>query len=85
MGAIETLCMRSLTGNPEAECVDSYLKCLESHGVFHAKNHDKSFIHAYLASQVDPLVRVGEAADQGVWEFEREAFGPLRDFLKALA
>ena len=84
-GAIETLCRRSLAVDPAAACVDGYLECLESHGVLYAKNRDKSFIHAYVASQVDPVVRVGEAADQGVWAFEREAFAPLRGFLEALA
>lgn len=41
--------------------------------------------HAYLASRRDPVARVGEAARQGVWNFDHPAFADLDKFLLRLA
>ena len=84
-GAIEALIRQSVAADAEAVCAADYLDCLCAGGVLHAKDHDKSFVHAYLSSQTDPLLRVGEAAEKGVWNFDQPAFAPLRRFLRSLA
>ena len=84
-GAMETLCRRSVEGTNAAPCVDEYLRCLERHDAMGSRNADKSFAHAYLAAMEDPVARVGEGAQQGVWSFESPAFAALARFLRDLS
>ena len=84
-GAIETVCRRSVESEETANCVVEYLKCLTKHNAMKSTNEDKSFVHAYLAAWKDPLVRVGEAALQGVWDFHSPAFEALSGFIRDLA
>ena len=84
-GALETLCLRSVAENPAAHCVERYLTCLDERHAMSSRNRDKSFAHAYLASRSDPVARVGEAAQQGVWDFDHQAFAAINNFLRQLA
>ena len=84
-GAMETLCRQSVEGTNAAGCVDEYLQCLDRHDAMDSKNADKSFAHAYLAAMEDPMARVGEGAQQGVWSLESPAFAALARFLRALS
>ena len=84
-GALETLCRRSVDGTHAAQCVDEYMECLRRHDAMYSRNADKSFAHAYLAAMRDPLARVGEGAQSGVWNFESPAFAALTQFLRDLA
>ena len=84
-GAIETLCRRSVEDTDLARCVDEYIKCLQGHNVLHSRNVDKSFAHAYLAAMSNPMARVGEGAQSGVWDFESPGFTALSRFLRDLA
>ena len=84
-GALETLCVRSVTETPAGDCVEQYLACLENSGVLESTNRDKSFAHAWLAGGRDPVARVGEGAKQGRWKFDHAAFAPLVQFLQRLA
>lgn len=84
-GAIESLCRRSVEGTDAAQCVDEYMECLRRHDAMYSRNADKSFAHAYLAAMRDPLTRVGEGAQSGVWNFESPAFAALTQFLRDLA
>ena len=84
-GAIETVCRQSVESEETSKCVVEYLDCLKKHNAMKSTNEDKSFAHAYLAVWKDPLVRVGEAALQGVWDFESPAFHALSRFILDLA
>ena len=84
-GAMETLCRRSVEETDAAKCVDAYLECLERRGAICSNNPDKSFAHAYLAAMRNPVARVGEGAQSGVWHFESPAFATLSRFLRDLA
>ena len=84
-GALETLCRRSVDGTDAAGCVDEYIECLRRQDAMQSRNADKSFAHAYLAAMRDPLARVGEGAQSGVWKFESPAFAALSQFLRDLA
>ena len=84
-GALETLCRRSVAGEPAANCVERYLICLDEHDAMSSRNRDKSFAHAYIASRRNPVARVGEAARQSVWNFDHQAFAALDSFLRRLA
>ena len=61
-----------------------YLACLQAEGALESGNRDKSFAHAWLASRRDPVARVGEGAQQGVWKFDHRAFAPLVRFIERL-
>ena len=83
-GAIEALCRQSVQSSEEAHCVTQYLSCLVKKDVLHSVNQDKSFTHAYLAAQEDPLARVGEGARKGYWNFRDHAFQDLIRFVRDL-
>lgn len=88
-GALEALCRRSVETEPPGSCVEEYLHCLDERGGWGRAErsttlHDKAFVHAFLASRKDPVARTGEGAQQGVWDFQHEAFRALRDFLLRL-
>ena len=84
-GAIETLCRRSVEGEDAAKCVDEYMECLTTHNALQSKNADKTFTHAYLAAMRYPVARVGEGAQQGVWDFQSPAFDALSQFVRDLS
>lgn len=84
-GAIETLCRRSVEDEDAAKCADEYMECLKTHDALQSKNADKTFAHAYLAAMEDPVARVGEGAQQGVWDFQSPAFDALSQFVRDLS
>ncbi len=84
-GAIESLCRESVAGEPAAECASEYLDCLRQRQALPSSSEDKAFVHAYLAAQRDPLLRVGEGAQKGIWDFDSPAFAPLVQFILELA
>ena len=47
-------------------------------------NPTKARLQAYLAALPRPGLRLGEAAEAGVWPWEHPAFDPLIAFLRAL-
>ena len=83
-GALETLCKQSVSETPGGRCIERYLTCLENADALISRNRDKSFAHAWLASRRDPVARVGEAAQQGEWNFDHPAFAPLVQFVDRL-
>lgn len=83
-GAIETVCRRSLEGKAATGCVEDYLDCLKQRGALLSTNEDKTFAHAYLAAMRDPMVRVGEAALNDIWDFQDQAFSGLVQFVRQL-
>ena len=84
-GAIETLCRQSVQDTPAAKCVDEYLGYLTTRNALESRNAYKTFTHAYLAAGQNPVARVGEGAQQGVWNFQSPAFMDLCKFIRKLA
>lgn len=87
-GALETLCRRAVEESVPGLCAEQFLDCLRKAGheeTSRGANADKAFVHAYLASGRNPVARVGEAADQGRWDFDHPAFAPLVEFLSRLS
>ena len=85
-GMIEDVCLESVRADPAMECIDRYFECIaevDTPGP-RSVHMSKARLHAFLASRRDPSLRLGEAADQGVWEFEDESFTPLKELLGAL-
>lgn len=82
-GMLETLCMDSVKSRAGSECVQSYLDCLKQNGM-RPSQVDKARAHAWLAGQINPDNRVGEAAQAGYWDFEDPAFDNLWAFIRAI-
>lgn len=82
-GDLETVCHRSVAHKPVAQCIDELIDCAARYEPI--KRQGKAWAHAYAALSRYPVARVGEAAEQGLWNFTHEAFKPLTDFLKRLA
>jgi hypothetical protein len=83
-GMLETLCLESVKNSPAFPCVTSYFSCALRTASRQPKNWDKAFLHAWLASEVEPDRRLGEAADAGYWPWGSPAFAPLERFLLGL-
>ena len=96
-GELENVCLNSIEGMPDLLCVESYLDCLsQSERPVLENNRAKVRLHSYLAagpihtaddgnlSRRRPALRLGEAAEAGVWDWNSPAFGQLAYFLRNL-
>ena len=87
-GNLEDLCIRSIESSPDSTCVDQYVQCRVNAGAQIANNRlAKSKAYAYLAvgrDSAEPGLRLGEAAEAGVWDWNSSAFQRIRDFLQNL-
>jgi hypothetical protein len=79
-GALEDLCLASLADDPVLACADEYFTCIERRTTGMAPAA-KARIHAWLAAQTPPGLRLGEAAERGLLPLDHPAFAPLRAFL----
>lgn len=87
-GALETLCLKSQAGDPVTRCINDYFKCVEAADPERAlsqSEQDKASIHAWLAAQVPPDLRLGVAASKGFLRWDSVAFDPLKQFLVELS
>lgn len=87
-GNLEDLCIRSIESSLDSTCVDQYVQCRVNAGAQIANNRlAKSKAYAYLAvgrDNAEPGLRLGEAAEAGVWDWNSSAFQRIRDFLQNL-
>ena len=85
-GMIEDICLDSVSDDPAMECIDRYFECIEESDTPGPRQAwmPKARAHAFLASRDRPDLRIGEAANRGMWQFEREAFEPMKDLLRML-
>lgn len=79
-GMLEDLCIESIANDIAMPCVDAFLRCVEAGGR-RPNNLAKAKVHAWLASQVRPDKRLGEAAQAGYWNWGDPAFNLLKQFL----
>ena len=83
---LEDVCLASVGADAAMKCVDEYFECLNREGASTPRNVHKSKgkVHAFLASRDDPALRTGEAAEGGIWQFDDDAFHPMRELLTML-
>ena len=87
-GALENLCLRTIAGQPIETCIEEYLTCAtRATSITHATttNRAKARIHAWLAAQQEPDLRLGHAAKKGLLDWRSPAFDELKAFLRDLA
>ena len=85
-GMIEDVCLASVSTDPALACVDSYFECIEKTTLLgpDRSQMSKARVHAFLASRKRPDLRLGEAAEKGVWSFDADAFSPMKKLLGKL-
>lgn len=85
-GMIEDVCLASVQADPAIDCVERYFECIKQTNVGGPREVwlAKARLHAFLASRERPDLRLGEAADNGIWDFGADAFRPLKDLLQLL-
>jgi len=84
---IEDVCLDSVKTDSAIECVDRYFECISQAADIQGPREvwmSKARVHAFLASRDRPDLRLGEAAEKGIWEFDTDAFQPLKDLLNIL-
>ena len=85
-GALEDVCLASVAEDPAMVCVESYFDCVERSALDGPRTAwmSKAKVHAFLSSREDPALRLGEAAERGVWRFDAPSFGALKDILRMM-
>ena len=83
-GALEDVCLASVSEDPAMVCVDGYFGCIERSELDgpRATWMSKAKVHAFLSSRENPALRLGEAAERGLWPFDAPAFDPLKSVLR---
>ncbi|RAQ40288.1 hypothetical protein B9S53_16685 [Arthrospira sp. O9.13F] len=82
-GMLEDLCLKSIAAS-EIQCAETFLECIYNCCQRTPKNLAKAKIYTWLASQVNPGKRLGEAAKSGYINLKDEAFQQLGEFIKNL-
>ena len=83
-GMLEDLCLDAVQTDSAMPCVDDFFQCVSQNTSRQPNPMAKARIHAWLASQNDPDLRLGEAAQRGYWPWNAAAFQPLIQFLQGL-
>ncbi len=83
-GALEDLCLQSVTRDPATACVEQYFQCLKKQGLPLPQNLSKARVQVFLASRQEAGRRLGEAAQAGYLPWDDKAFEQVRSFLRQL-
>jgi hypothetical protein len=87
-GALEAVCLDAIraTAPNTWACVESFDACLSANGTapFSATERAKRLVQAWLSSLPTPGLRLGEAAQKGLFPFDSPVFAPLAEFLRGL-
>jgi hypothetical protein len=82
-GALEDVCLQSVSDYPEMSCLNEYFSCLEGIDVI-PKNISKAKAQAFLASRIETVPHIGIAAQKRYWPWSHEAFNGIKEFLNKL-
>jgi hypothetical protein len=81
-GMLEDLCLKSVEGHPNMECVDEFIKCIEEKDNKKLNQPAKRKALAFLCSMPKILRGVGLGAQERYWNLGSEVFDKLRTFLR---
>jgi hypothetical protein len=83
-GMLEDLCMDAVQADGAVPCVADFFQCVarQTQPQRQPSPMAKARVHAWLASQLVPDLRLGEAAKKGYWPWSSTAFDALRQFLR---
>ena len=84
-GMLETLLWKTIGDDDVRNCIDQFFGCVEAvHGRITHRPH-KARARAFLATQRDPHLSVGDAAKRGSWDLDHIALEPVHAFLREMA
>ncbi|MFH1259883.1 MAG: DUF3226 domain-containing protein [Elusimicrobiota bacterium] len=85
-GEIEDICLASLKGYSEMECIDAYFRCLKSSLSTEKfpKKLSKAKIQAFLASRENSVPNLGLAAQRNYFPLDHDVFKEIKKFLRLL-
>jgi hypothetical protein len=83
-GMLEDLCLDAVQTDGAVVCVTEFFQCVGKNTLRQPKPMAKARVHAWLASQDDPELRLGEAAQRAYWPWTNPVFQPLIQFLQTL-
>lgn len=83
-GMLEDLCLAALQTDSAIRCIAEYFECVRAAKGNLPNQIAKARVHAWLAAQDPPDLRLGEAAQRGFIDWDSSSFDQLRNFLTAL-
>ncbi len=83
-GRLEDVCLESVEADAAMPCVAGFFDCIGHTDLQGPRNMAKARVHAFLPSRERPDLRLGEAAQKGIWLCDHAAFTPLRNLLEML-
>ena len=86
-GALESLCIRAISSSPIGDCIEKHVICAAEAGLKHewsVCNGAKARMQVWLSLQREPGLRLGEAAQANIIDWNAESLAPLRNFVVAL-
>lgn len=84
-GALESCLLRSVGDNPDLECIDALLACMEGRNGIELRQKDKVRVQAFLATRVKVFRQISEGARAGIWPFEHTAFDGFERLLSTIS
>lgn len=76
-GMLESLCIETIQNNPEYECINNFIDCLNEK----PKTIEKAIIQIYLASKTPIVNSLGLGAIKGHIDFDNKQMVDLRNFI----
>ncbi len=83
-GIFEDLCLDSVATDPAFECIEDYFACLGKIENCLPSIPSKAKMQVYLASKEKSYLRLGEAAEKGIWNLKHAAFEEILEFIEKL-
>jgi hypothetical protein len=81
-GELEDILLESISNSPLMEPVKTFISSIKE--LNSIKKIAKSHLYAWLSSQNPPDLRLGQAANNGLFDFNHLAFDELADFINKL-
>ncbi|CAN5627023.1 hypothetical protein BH23PLA1_BH23PLA1_35310 [soil metagenome] len=84
-GMLEDFCLDAIQADPALPCVHDYMACLQQKEIA-SPTHvlARARFYAWIASQSEPDIMMGNAAARGWFPWTAPAFDPLKALLQAL-
>jgi hypothetical protein len=83
-GMLEDLCLAALQADPSMRCIEEYFECVITTKGKSPDQIAKARVHAWLAAQDPPDMRLGIAVKKGLIGWDKSSFDQLKTFLGAL-
>ena len=81
-GMLEDLCLKSIQGSTELNCIEDFFKCIKSDEI---RNLSKAKVQAYLSTKPKSVNSLGVGAQNGYWNLDHPCFSHFSDFLRSFA